>query len=210
MDGKNNRTKARIFSEDEVMTRLAPHVPFLASLPELAVERYRKNVAPAFSALWPSVRAAEIHALTIEEMSKYCGENLVLVQGRWLWRATSDLFVQFKMLDKTGRPQNYPTPGALEFDEQLELDGAPGMRVTLGYTLDEETIGVVSVRIVGQDGPQILFSRPLFSVQDVLPIHSATATATQPPPRRLEAIQDANADASTEKKQTGGGESEKP
>ena len=143
-------------------------------------------------------------------MSKYSGENMVLVQGRWLWRATWDLFVQFKMLDKTGRPQNYPTPGALEFDEQLELDGAPGMRVTLGYMLDEETIGVVSVRIVGQDGPRILFSRSLFSVHDVLPIHSTAATAAEPPPRRLEAIQDANADASTEEKQTGGDDSEAP
>lgn len=192
------------------MTRLAPHIPFLTELPELAAARYRANVAPAFAARWPTMRANAIHALLIEEMTTYHGEDMIFVHGRWLWRATNDLLMQFKMLDRSGRPQNYPTDGAQDFDAQLELDDAPGMHVTLGYRLDEETNGVASVHIVAQDGTQILFSHPLFSVQNVLPIHSVAATAVQPPPRRLEPIKDSNADASAEKKQTGGGESQEP
>jgi hypothetical protein len=207
MDQETSRPKTRIFSEDEVMTRLAPHIPFLTELPELAVARYRANVAPAFAARWPTMRASAIHALIIEEMTTYRGEDMVFVQGRWLWRATNDLLMQFKMLDRSGKPQNYPTEGALDFDAQLELDDAPGMHVTLGYRIDEETNGVVSVHVVAQDGPRILFSCPLFSVHGVLPIHSTTAA--EQPPRRLEPIEDPNADASTEKKQTGG-ESEEP
>ncbi|MGN6107220.1 MAG: hypothetical protein ACTHU0_19085 [Kofleriaceae bacterium] len=190
------------------MTRLAPHESFLASLPERAAERYRNQLAPAFAARWPSVRAGEIQALMIELMTAYDGANMVFVQRRWLWRATCDLFVQFKLLDKMGRPQNYPTPGAVEFDEQLDLDGAPGMRVTLGYTLDEETSGVVSVRIVGQDGPRILFSRSLFAAQEVLPLHAplASSPVQAPAPLRLQPIREADADASAQKKQMGGSE----
>lgn len=202
-----------MLSEDEVMTRLAPHLPFLASLPGIAVERYKEKLAPVFFGKWPTVRAGEIQALMVEAMRGYCGKHsivdMVEMGQRWLWPAATDLVVQFKMLDKTGRPSNYPTERARNFDAQMELDGfPPGMRVTLGYTLDEETIDVVDVRVVAQDGPRISFSRLLSAVQEVLPFHTPVQAPTQTPaPRRLQPSQ--SAEASAQKKQTSDGESGK-
>ncbi len=210
MSWKSRGRKARIFSEQHVLARLAPHLPFLTTLPHAAVEQYVKRVAPAFSARWPRQRASAIHALMIEAMTARFGADMIYVGGRWLWRAANDLLVQFKMLGESGLPRNYPTPRALRFDAQVELIDLPAaMRVTLGYVLDEETAEVVSVRVVGQDGARILFSSELVTAQPILPLFAPVAPAAPTaPPRRLRAKRDAN--ASSSKKQTGGGESGEP
>jgi hypothetical protein len=203
MRGKIVQRTSRIFSEAEVMTRLEPHLPFLTSLPHLAVERYLKQVAPAFSSRWPRERASVIHALMIEAMTARYAADMIRAGGRWLWRVTNDLLVQFKKLGSSGLPRNYPTPRALGFDAQLDLIDVPaGMRVTLGYTLDEETSEVVSVRVVGQQGRQILFSSEPVVVQPVLPLFAAASAAKTTTRRRLRAKRDVS--ASTPKKQTGG------
>lgn len=213
MGRKNRPRKARIFTEQEVMERLAPHVSFLTSLPHAAVERYTKEIAPAFAARWPTARASVIHAFMIEAMTARYGADMINVGGRWLWRASSDLIVQFKLLDDTGLPRNYPTLRAQQFDAQLELDDMPvAMRVTLGYDLDEETSEVVQVRVVGQVGRRLLFSRELVAVQTVIPLFAPPADPAQPTPRRLRARQDENAstrkedeNASTGTEDTGDG-----
>jgi hypothetical protein len=206
MQGRTASSKSRIFlSEEEVRVRLAPHLAFLTSLPHRAVEKYMKEVAPAFATRWPRARAATIHAIMVEAMAAYDAANMVFARGRWLWRVAADLVVQFKMLGSAGLPRNFPTPAALAFDAQTVLTHMPaGMRVTLGYTLDEDSGEVMSVRVVAQDGPRSLFSFEPDAVQAVLPLIAPISAGKPSTPRRLRAKNGVTPAAP--KKKTGTGE----
>jgi hypothetical protein len=190
----------RIFTFDQVREMLAPWLPILADLPRRAFERWKRQVAAGFLGASPSTRASAVHDFMIHEAEKAFGGNVIRRRGRWLWLAAERLVVQFKKLGPSGKPRTYPTPAALEFDTQIEIPNLPpGMRVTLGYSLDRDATEVTEVRLVALHGDDVIFSEEIGDApQAVLQLHPAAPLVQ--PPRRLRAKQDIAARVKKRKK----------
>jgi hypothetical protein len=125
----------------------------------------------------------------------------VYSRRRWVLRAAPEIVVQFKKLNSKGLPANYPTAAALAYQsQQLLKDFPPGMRLTLGYTLNDTATEVVEVRLVAQDGRRTIISEELETSQASLYPLFAETKAAKGSGRKYHAKKDAQAERDARKK----------
>ena len=171
-----------ILSQSAVQRRLRSFESKLADAVRRAWHRYMTTIAPAFKHVpLPRLRANAVQALIIEEVLELFPDRVFRARGRSLLWIAEDLIVQFKKLDRRGRPRNYPTQTALAFDAQLEIPGVPSAtRATIGYELDKLGTQIAALSVVLQDGHRLDRWGLDGTVAPVLPIVATPATA----PRR--------------------------
>lgn len=114
-------------------------------------------------------RGAIMSCFLWEEMERaFLGQpglRLTSHRGRRLMvLPAGDAILQVKKLRKNGKPWNYPTPTAMAFDLQMPIQGmAPGIRVTVGYTINALGTEIEAVDLLVMDGLEVLDRAPLLA-----------------------------------------------
>lgn len=150
-----------IISEQAAQTLLAPHHDVLFDIVMGAGADYASAKTPA-----PPSRRTRANilndAMIDRAKANFPGgvamrhhRNLLLLQ----FAGTADVLINFKKLNRRGRPSNYPTPNALLFQQAQQLPGLPDeIRLTLGYDFDETHQRISEVRVLQQDGDHVVWS----------------------------------------------------
>lgn len=174
-----------ILSPSAVQRRLKRFESRLAEAVRRAWDRYLSKVAPVFKHAPPTrLRANAVQALIIEEVTEMFPERVFRARGRSLLWIAEDLIVQFKKLDRRGRPRNYPTQTALRFNAQLDIPGIPAAtRATIGYQLDKVGTKLVALSVVLQDRHGIDRWDLGEAETPVLPLVAAPASTPRRPAR---------------------------
>jgi hypothetical protein len=173
----------RILSNEQVRTALQDFEPHLADAVKAAWSQASALFRKFRFRPTARCRSTTVQELIVQEVTARFPERMFQSRGRAMMKISPGLILQFKKLDRNGRPRNYPTPCALRFERQLSIEGMPdGTRATIGYQADDLGANLVDLAVVIQDELGVADRWPLREV--IATVEPIQAPATAPPRRR--------------------------
>lgn len=193
----------RILSNEQVKGELAEFEALLAdavksawsqSLTLLRGFRFRPSAR---------YRSTAVQELIVQEVTARFPDRMFRSKGRHMMRISPGLILQFKKLDRYGRPRNYPTRCALQFERQLSIEGMPdGTRATIGYQADELGANILELAVVIQDEGGVSGRWSLR--EEIAPVKPIRPQVTAPPRRRARVRADATKRGMAKRGSSGG------
>lgn len=161
------------FSSDDCFDLLGPYHDRLLAAIQRAWKRWAGDLAPKMPGCRVSPMRTIVQELIVQEIrTDFADDAEVTIietpQHHFLLQVPvvdndASILLRFKHLDRQMRTANYRTPGSDDFDCHRPLPGIPdGLRLNVGYRLDEADADLSDVRITRAHGDKILWDYALW------------------------------------------------
>ncbi len=149
----------RLISQSNAQAALAPYHDTLRACVEAAWAHWQE-IRSHFPLCSRSGRRHVMHEFILQEVRSRFGDTIgvkISERGRFLL-TMENIVLRFKWVNQQFQTSNFATPSAIAFDTQLRLPGVPhGVRLTIGYQVNELETELVGVFIILSRGKDVLW-----------------------------------------------------